>query len=279
MIRVETTYPGAGTEVVEQSVATPIEQQVNGVDNSIYMKTLNASDCRMQLDVSFQVDMDLDTANVLTQNRVSQAQSRLPQDVIKQGVTVKNINPSMLLAVSLYSPRSSHSEETLNNFAMINVRDALLRVKGVASVDLTGGAEYGMRVWINPERLGELGLQPDDVLKAIQEQNLQAPAGQVGGEPAPAGQQNTYTIKAPSRLESPEEFGEILVRTTDTGAVVRIKDIGRVEMGQEFYKSFGRLSIPRSPVDGKPELLGGPASILAVYLLPGANQIEAAEGI
>src|SRR5262245_7317996 len=279
MIRVETTYPGAGDEVVEQSVATPIEQQVNGVDNSIYMKSLNTSDGRLQLDVSFEVDMDLDTANVLTQNRVSQAQSRLPQDVIKQGVTVMKINPSILMAVSLYSPNSTYDALFLNNYAMINVRDAILRVKGVASVDLLGGAEYGMRIWLNPDRLGELGLQPSDVVKAIQEQNLQAPAGQVGGPPAPPGQQNTYTVKAPSRLETPEEFDEIQLRTSSEGAVVRVKDVGRVELGGEFYKAFGRLSIPRPPNKDTGTLFGGPSAILAVYLLPGANQIESAKGI
>ncbi len=279
MIRVETTYPGASAEVVEASVATPIEQQTNGVDNSIYQRSLNTSDGRMMLDVSFEVGTDFDTANVLTQNRVSQAESRLPEDVVKQGVTVKKINPSILMVVSLFSPKGTYDALFLNNYAMINVRDAILRVKGIASVDLLGGAEYGMRVWINPQRLQELGLQPSDVVKAIREQNLQAPAGQVGGEPAPAGQQNTYTVKAPSRLTQPEEFEEILLKSTNEGAQVRLKDVGRVELGGEFYKAFGRLSIPRPPGEGTETLLGGPSAILAVYLLPGANQIESAEGI
>ncbi|HWC72996.1 MAG TPA: multidrug efflux RND transporter permease subunit [Gemmatimonadales bacterium] len=265
-IRVETTYPGASAEVVEQSVATPIEQQVNGVDNMIYMKSLNTSDGRMLLDVSFEVEMNRDMANVLTQNRVSQAQSRLPQEVTQQGVTVKKINPSILNVISLYSPNGTYDAQFLNNYAMINVRDAILRVPGVAQVDLYGGAEYSMRIWLRPDRLATLGLTASDVISAIKEQNLQAPAGKVGDEPAPPGQQFTYTVRAPGRLVNPEEFDNIIVRQTAGGGIVRIKDVGRTTLGSENYRSFGRL-------DGKP------AGVLAVYLLPGANQLKSAEGI
>ncbi|MBI5507045.1 MAG: multidrug efflux RND transporter permease subunit [Deltaproteobacteria bacterium] len=265
-VRVETTYQGAAAETVEQSVATPIEQQLNGVDNMIYMKSLNTSDGRMLLDVSFQVGMNLDTANVLTQNRVSQATSRLPQEVNQQGVTVKKLNPSILLVLSLYSPGGTYDSLFLNNYATINVRDALLRVPGVAQADLYGGAEYGMRVWLRPDKLAKLGLTPSDVISAIKEQNIQAPAGQIGAAPSPPGQEFTYTVNAPGKLTTPEQFDDILVKTTDTGAQVRIRDIGRVDLGGENYKSFARL-------DGKP------AGVVAVYLLPGANQLAAAEGI
>ncbi|HJS42911.1 MAG TPA: multidrug efflux RND transporter permease subunit [Gemmatimonadales bacterium] len=264
-IRVETTYPGASAEVVEQSVATPIEQQVNGVDNMIYMKSLNTSDGRMLLDVSFEVEMDRDMANVLTQNRVSQSQSRLPQEVTQQGVTVKKINPSILNVISLYSPNGTYDAQFLNNYAMINVRDAILRVPGVAQVDLYGGAEYSMRIWLRPDRLATLGLTASDVISAVKEQNLQAPAGKVGDEPAPPGQEFTYTVRAPGRLVTPEEFDNIIVRQT-AGGIVRVKDVGRTTLGSENYRSFGRLD-------------GQPAGVLAVYLLPGANQLKSAEGI
>src|SRR5215213_10264489 len=265
-IRVTATYPGASAEAVEQSVATPIEQEVNGVDRMIYMKSSNTSDGRMLLDVNFEVGTDQDTANVLTQNRVSTAEARLPAEVNQQGVTVKKQSPSILMVVSLYSPKDAYDANFLVNYCGINLRDQILRIPGIAQVDLFGGTDYGMRVWMKPDRLAKLGLTPADVISAIKEQNLQAPAGKVGAPPTPAGQEFTTTLSAPGRLVTPEEFENIIIRQTGTGAVVRVKDIGRAELGSQDYNSFGRLN-------------GKPGGAMAVYLLPCANQLKAAETI
>ncbi|HEX3186266.1 MAG TPA: multidrug efflux RND transporter permease subunit [Pyrinomonadaceae bacterium] len=265
-IRATATYPGASAEAVEQSVATPIEQEVNGVDRMIYMKSSNTSDGRMLLDVNFEVGTDQDTANVLTQNRVSTAAARLPAEVNQQGVTVKKQSPSILMVISLYSPKDAYDANFLINYAGINLRDQILRIPGIAQVDLFGGTDYGMRVWIKPDRLAKLGLTPADVISAIKEQNLQAPAGKIGGAPTPTDQEFTETLSAPGRLITPEEFENIIIRQTGTGAVVRVKDIGRAELGSQDYNSFGRLN-------------GKPGGAMAVYLLPGANQLQAAETI
>ena len=265
-IRATATYPGASAEAVEQSVATPIEQEVNGVDRMIYMKSSNTSDGRMLLDVNFEVGTDQDTANVLTQNRVSTAAARLPAEVNQQGVTVKKQSPSILMVISLFSPKDAYDANFLINYCGINLRDQILRIPGIAQVDLFGGTDYGMRVWIKPDRLAKLGLTPSDVIEAIKEQNLQAPAGKIGGAPTPADQEFTETLSAPGRLVTPEEFENVIVRQSATGAVVRIKDIGRAELGSQDYNSFGRLN-------------GKPGGAMAVYLLPGANQLQAAETI
>jgi HAE1 family hydrophobic/amphiphilic exporter-1 len=265
-IRVTANYPGASAVAVEQSVATPIEQEVNGVDRMIYMKSSNTSDGRMQLDVNFEVGVDQDTANVLTQNRVSSAEARLPQEVNAQGVTVKKQSPSILMVISLSSPGGSYDANFLINYASINVRDQLLRIPGIAQVDLFGGTDYGLRVWLRPDRLAKLGLTPADVIAAIQEQNLQAPAGRIGAAPTPADQAFTFTVSAPGRLVTTQEFENIILREASTGSVVRVRDVGRAELGSQDYNSFGRLN-------------GKPSGAMAVYLLPGANQLKAAEAI
>ncbi len=265
-IRVTANYPGASAVAVEQSVATPIEQEVNGVEGLIYMKSSNTSDGRMLLDVNFKVGTDQDMANVLTQNRVSSAQSRLPQEVVQQGITVKKQSPSILMLITLFSPKGTYDANFLTNYMGINLRDQLLRIPGIAQVDLFGGTDYGMRIWLRPDKLAKLGLTPSDVMSAIKEQNLQAPAGRVGMRPSPQDQEFTYTVSAPGRLVTEDEFANIIVRETETGGQIRIKDVGRVELGSQDYNSFGRLN-------------GKPAGAVAVYLLPGANQLQASEAI
>jgi hydrophobe/amphiphile efflux-1 (HAE1) family protein len=265
-IRVTANYPGASAVAVEQSVATPIEQEVNGVDRMIYMKSSNTSDGRMLLDGNFEVGVDQDTANVLTQNRVSSAQARLPQEVVAQGVTVKKQSPSILMVISLYSPDGSYDANFLINYASINVRDQILRIPGIAQVDLFGGTDYGLRVWLRPDKMAKLGLTPSDVIAAIKEQNLQAPAGRIGQAPTPADQAFTFTVSAPGRLVTAQEFENIIIREAQTGTPVRIRDVGRAELGSQDYNSFGRLN-------------GKPSGAMAVYLLPGANQLKAADTI
>src|SRR5262252_5095851 len=265
-IRVTATYPGASALAVEQSVAVPVEQEVNGVDRMIYMKSSNTSDGRMLLDVNFEVGTNQDNANVLTQNRVSTAQARLPQEVNQQGVTVKKQSPSILMVISLYSPKDAYDANFLINYCGINLRDQMLRIPGIAQVDLFGGTDYGLRVWLRPDRLAKLGITPSDVISAIKEQNLQAPTGRIGQAPQPADQAFTFTVSAPGRLVTAEEFENIIIREAQTGTPVRIRDVGRAELGSQDYNSFGRLN-------------SKPSGAMAVYLLPGANQLQAAETI
>ena len=239
-IRVQATYPGASAEAVEGSVATPIEQEVNGVDRMIYLKSSNTSDGRMLLDVNFEVGTDQDMANVLTQNRVSTAEARLPAEVNQQGVTVKKQSPSIRMIISVFSPNDA--------YCGINSRDQILRIPGIAQVDLFGGTDYGMRLWLKPDRLAKLGLTPGDIISSIKEQNVQSPAGKVGAPPAPETNEFTKTLSAPGRLLTTNEFENVIVRQN------------------QDYNSFGRLN-------------GKPSGAMAVYLLPGANQLAASEAI
>jgi HAE1 family hydrophobic/amphiphilic exporter-1 len=267
-VSVSANYTGANAVAVEESVATPIEQKVNGVEDMIYMKSTNASSGSMQLQVSFEVGTDLDMANVLTQNRVSEAQAALPEEVKRLGVTVKKQLSFPLLLISLVSPNGTYDDRFLTNYATINVLDELARIRGVGQATVVGGStfEYAMRVWIKPDQLAKLGLTVPDVTNAIREQNVLIPAGQIGGEPAPPGTEFTYTVQTPGRLETAEEFGNVVVRSNPDGSQVFLRDVARIELGTQSYVVSARQN-------------QAPSAALMVYQLPDANGLEVARKV
>src|SRR5262245_3958567 len=265
-IQVQTHYTGADALTIEQSVAAPIEQQMSGVDNMNYMYSINANSGDIRLVVNFDVATDPNIDHVLTQIRVSQAQSQLPADVINYGLTVKKSTTAPLMLISLYSPKGSYDGVFLANYAYINLVDQLTRIPGIGNVQVFGAGQYAMRLWVKPDQLAKLGITVPDIISAVQKQNTVNPAGQVGGEPIPSGQKFTYTVRAQGRLQTPEEFGEIVVRANPDGSFVRVKDIARIELGAQTYNLKGRLN-------------GQPAAIVACYQLPGTNAVKAAQGV
>src|SRR6516164_1940516 len=265
-INVSTTYTGADALTIEQSVATPLEQQMNGVDNMLYMMSTNANDGTMNLKVTFDVGTNVDIDQVNTQNRVSQASPNLPTSVNQYGVTVKKLMGLPLLVLSLYSPNSTYSGQFLGNYATINVNDAILRVPGVGQVTNFGAADYAMRVWVKPDQLTKLGMTVTDLTNAVQQESAVNPAGQIGAEPAPKGQQFTYAVRAPGRLINAEEFGNIIVRQNPDGSTVRLKDVSRIELGSLVYQQIGRYNAK-------------PAVIIAVYQAPGSNALAVAKQV
>jgi len=265
-VSVAANFTGANAEVVEQSVATPIEQKMNGVENMLYMKSVNANDGSMRLTVAFEVGSDLDMSNVLAQNRVSEAMASVPEEVKRLGITVKKQLSFPLMLVTLYSPGGTFDQDFQSNYLTINVLDAVARVRGVGQANVLGGSDYAMRVWVKPDQLAKRGLTVPDISRAIQEQSVIAPAGQIGGAPAVPGTEFTYTVRTRGRLTTAEEFGDVILRSNPDGSQVRIKDVARVELGTQNYNAVTRLN-------------GVPTSILAVYQLPGANGLQVAEEI
>jgi HAE1 family hydrophobic/amphiphilic exporter-1 len=265
-VNVAATYTGADALTIEQSVATPLEQQMNGVDNMLYMMSTNANDGTMNLKVTFDVGTDVDIDQVNTQNRVSQASPNLPTSVNQYGVTVKKLMGLPLLVLSIYSPKGAYSGQFLGNYATININDAILRVSGVGQVTNFGAADYAMRVWVKPDQLTKLGLTVTDLVNAVQQQSAVNPAGQIGAEPAPKGQQFTYSVRAPGRLANAEEFGNIIVRQNPDGSTVRLKDVSRIELGSLVYQQIGRYN-------------GKPAVIIAIYQAPGSNALAVAKQV
>ena len=265
-VNLTTTYTGADALTIEQSVATPIEQQMNGVDRMLYIQSTNANDGSMNQTVTFDVGTDIDVDNVLVNNRFSQAQPFLPQDVKNFGVTIKKSLAFPLIVVSLYSPDGRYDPTFLANYALININDALLRIKGIGDIRNLGAADYSMRIWIKPDLLARLGLTVNDLENAVRAQNVVNPAGQVGAEPAPPGQQLTYTVRAQGRLVEPEEFANVIVRENPDGSNVRLKDVARVELGALTYQQYGTFN-------------GNPAAVIAAFQSPGSNALEVADNV
>jgi hydrophobic/amphiphilic exporter-1 (mainly G- bacteria), HAE1 family len=264
-IMVQATYPGADAKTLAQAVATPIEQQMTGVDNMIYMRSVSANNGQMTLYVDFDVKTNSDTDQVLSQLRVSQVQSQLPPTVNTAGLVVQKSLSSPLMVIGLSSPDGKYDVNFLTNYAVINLQDELTRVAGVARIQVFGG-QYALRVWVNPDQLAKLGVTATNVINAIQVQNNVNPAGQIGGEPVSNGQQFTYTVRTQGRLVTPEEFGNIVIRANPDGSVLHLRDVAHIELGSQIYNLTARYN-------------NAPAGVMAVYQLPGSNAVQTAAAV
>ncbi|WP_075590671.1 efflux RND transporter permease subunit [Labilibacter marinus] len=260
MVEVRAQYTGANALNVEQSVATPLEQQINGVDNMLYMKSINANDGSMNIQISFEVGTDPDMNTVFAQNRVSAATAKLPEEVKRLGVTTQKSMSSIVLALGLYS-EERYDQNFLGNYALINIQDILSRVKGVGRVNVLGASDYSMRIWVRPDRLSQTGITVPEITAAIREQNVIVPGGKFGAEPAPKGTEFTYTVTLPDRLRSEKEFGEIVIRTDSKGRQVKLKDVARIELGVESYNVVSKFK-------------KNPCALITIYQAPGSNAVE-----
>src|SRR4051812_7062911 len=265
-VEVEINYPGANAETVEQSIATNVEAEVNGAENMIYMSSKSSSDGRYVLTCTFKVGSNLDMANVDINNRVNKATAKLPKEAVNAGISVKKKSPDILLAISVYSPDSAFDETFLSNFTSINLVDPIARTPGVGSTMIVGQRDYAMRFWVRPDKLAKLGLTGSDLANVVKEQNLVAPAGQVGQPPAKSGTQFQYTVNVKGRLTDATEFNDMIVRTLADGSILRMKDVARADLSAKSYTSFGRKD-------------GIPATVLIIYQLPGANAIQTVDQV
>ncbi len=265
-IIVSTVFTGGDASTIEQAVATPLEQQMNGVDNMLYMQSTNANDGTLQETVTFDVESDPNIDQVNVQNRLAQAQPNLPPDVNQFGFTLRKSTGFPMLLIALYSPKGTYNSLFLANYANININDALFRVNGVGDVRVFGAGDYAMRIWVKPDFLAKLGITIPEITRALQQQNNVNPAGQIGSEPAPSGNEMTYTVRAPGRLVTAEQFGNIVIRSNPDGSIVRLKDIARIELGALNYQQIARMN-------------GKPTCVIAVFQSPGSNAIAVANGV
>ena len=261
VVQVMAVYPGANAEDVERTVATPIEQQINGAKGMLYMNSKCSSDGVMTLDVTFEIGTNIDLNAVEVQNRVALAQPLLPAEVTRNGITIKKRSPDFLTVINMISPDGSRDALFLANYATINLVDALARIPGVGDVASNGAGDYSMRIWVNPDKLTALGMTATDVAAALREQNLQAPAGIIGGPPMPKGQEFEYTVRVKGRLSEVGEFENVILRTKADGTTVRLKDVARVEMAAKNYGNYSKMN-------------GKPTTSIILFQLPGSNAID-----
>jgi HAE1 family hydrophobic/amphiphilic exporter-1 len=265
IVQVRASYTGANAMNVEESLATPLEQQINGVDNMIYMKSTNANDGSMTIAISFDVGTDPDMNTVLAQNRVAAATARLPESVKKLGVTTEKSLPNILMLIALTSD-GTYDRDFLGNYALINIKDQLARIKGIGRVNVIGASDYSMRIWVKPDKLAHMGITVPEIMNAINQQNIIVPGGKFGAEPSPPGTEFTYTVRLPERFSSPEAFGEIVIRTNPDGSMVKVQDVATVNLGVESYNTYSRLNKET-------------CTIIALYQAPGSNAVELAENV
>jgi HAE1 family hydrophobic/amphiphilic exporter-1 len=265
-IVVTTNYVGADALTIESAVATPIEEAMAGVEGMLYMRSFNANDGTMKLRIDFDLALDPNIAEVFSEIRVNRALPQLPPSVRDQGVTIAKSHVSPLMIIALSSPKGTRDAKFLANYAYINITDPLTRVRGIGSVVVQGAGAYAMRQWVKPDQLASLGVTVPDMVKALEQQNTVNPSGQVGAEPAPPGQEFTYTMRAQGRLVTEQDFGDVVIRENKDGSVVRMKDVARIELGTQTYNVIGRLN-------------DAPAAIINVFQLPGYNAVEAVDGV
>ena len=265
-VEVKASYPGANAQVVAETVAAPIEQQVNGVENMLYMSSTSAGDGSYTLTVTFDIGTDLDMAQVMVQNRVALATPNLPEEVNRQGVNNKKKSANIILFISLTSPDNSFDELFLSNYATLNIRDQLSRIKGVGDVMIFPPSDYSMRIWLNPQQMKSRGITTQDILNVIREQNVQVAAGQIGQPPVPEGLNFQYAINVLGRLTDITQFEDIIIKTSENGAITRLKDIARIDLGGKTYDISSTLS-------------GAASASIGIYQLPGANALDVADQV
>src|ERR671938_222938 len=266
VVTVRAVYPGASAEVVEQTVAAPLENQINGVENMLYMSSTSSSAGVVEIQVTFEIGSDVDKAALNVNNRVKQAEARLPEEVRRQGVTVVKGSSAFLQVLAFYSPEGRYDNLAISNYVTLNVLDALKRVPGTTNVQIFGAKDYAMRIWVRPDRLTQLRLTPNDLIRALNEQNAQFAAGKIGQEPIRGTQELVYTITTKGRLADVREFENIIVRSNPDGSNLRLKDVERVELASKDYEFIGRMN-------------GQQATLVGVFLLPGANALKVAQDV